>query len=55
MYSLNLNCIEKRGIVYMYYVDSDILSKYSMLNFNDEIDLIKISYDNIKYKTFDLC
>jgi predicted patatin/cPLA2 family phospholipase len=56
LYRINQNCNEeKRGIIYMYYVDGDVLQSYSMLNFNKGDELIKIGYNNVKYRTFNLC
>jgi predicted acylesterase/phospholipase RssA len=57
LYRLNQNCNgeEKRGMIYMYYVDGEVLKSYSMLNFNKGEELINIGYNNVKYRTFNLC
>ena len=55
MYRLNQNCDIKRGIIYMYYVDPQTLTNYSMLNFDKGSELLKIGYDNVKHKVFNLC
>lgn len=55
LYRLNQNCNIKRGIIYMYYVDPITLTDYSMLDFDKGNDLLKIGYNNIKHKIFNLC
>ena len=57
MYRLNQNCLNgsKRGVIYMYFINSSVLSGYSMLNFNKGAELIKLGYNNVKYRTFNLC
>lgn len=55
LYSLNQNCETKRGIIYMYYVNSESLKNYSMLNFDKGGELLKIGYNNVEYKIFNLC
>jgi NTE family protein len=55
IYRLNQNCDNKKGIIYMYYVDPMVLTNYSMLNFNTGSELIKLGYNNVKYKVYNLC
>jgi NTE family protein len=55
--SININCgtNKPRGIVYMYYVNSSKLEGYSSMNFNNGKELLDIGYNNVEYKTFNLC
>lgn len=54
---LNVNCGKNkpRGIIYMYFVNSSILTEYSSMNFNKGDELFNIGYNNVECKIFNLC
>jgi len=52
---LNHECDKPYGEVNYYYVDSKVLSEFSMLNFDNGSDLISIGYNNMKYNKYSLC
>jgi NTE family protein len=52
---LNHECDKPYGEITYYYVDSKVLHKYSMLNFDKGNELINIGYNNMKSITYTLC
>ncbi len=52
---LNHDCETPYGEINYYYVDSESLTGYNMLNFDTGADLIKIGYNNMKSKKYRLC
>ena len=52
---LNHECKTPYGEITYYYVDSQVLKGFSMLNFDKGADLISIGYNNVKSKTYTLC
>lgn len=52
---INQNCINPIGEINQYYVESEILAGYSMLDFDKGTELIKIGYDNVKHRRYNIC
>jgi len=52
---LNHECNNPSGEINYYYVDSKMLSGFSMLNFDKGSELISIGYNNVKYNKYTLC
>lgn len=52
---LNHNCDKPYGEINYYYVDSNSLNGYSMLNFDKGKDLIEIGYNDMKTNKYKLC
>jgi len=52
---LNLECSKPRGEINMYYVNSDVLKNYSLLNFDNGEELIKIGYECMMKDKYVLC
>ena len=48
-------CKEPIGELNQYYVDSDLLEGYSMLDFDKGQELVSIGYNNMKHKKYVLC
>ncbi len=57
IFALNVNCgtNKPRGELNMYWVPSNALLGYSMLNFNKGKELLEIGYSNVQTKKYDLC
>ncbi len=43
------------GQINQYYVPSEVLEGYSMLNFDQGDELVEIGYNNLKRKTYNIC
>ena len=52
---MNQNCKTPYGEVNMFYVDSDYLEDYNMLNFDNGKELIDIGYNHMETKKYVLC
>ncbi len=52
---LNQNCQNPVGEINQYYVESEKLAGYSMLNFDKGNELIKIGYENAKHRLYHIC
>ena len=55
MASINENCKIPIGEINKYYVPSEVLKGYSILNFNNGAELIDIGYKNMVSKRFNIC
>lgn len=55
MTKINQNCKKQYGEINKYYIDSSLLNKYNMLNFDKGKELIDIGYNNIKHEKYILC
>lgn len=53
--SINENCKKSIGEINKYYVKTDVLQKYNILNFNNCKDLIDIGYNNVLHKKYIIC
>lgn len=53
--SINENCNKPIGEINKYYVPSNCLNKYNILNFNNCPELIKIGYENMMHKRYIIC
>lgn len=53
--SLNQNCKVPIGEMNKYYVSSDVLRGYNILNFDKGDDLINIGYNNVVHKRYIIC
>lgn len=53
--SINQNCENPMGEINKYFVDSELLKGYSILNFDDGKKLIEIGYNNVERKKYKLC
>jgi len=53
--SLNENCNKPIGEINKYYVSSNIVKKYNLLNFNNCNELIDIGYENMIHKRYIIC
>ena len=52
---LNQNCINPIGEINQYYVESEKLAGYSMLNFDKGAELMEIGYENVKHRQYRIC
>lgn len=52
---LDQSCTKPRGEINMYYVNSDLLKNYNMLDFETGKDLINIGYNNVLTTKYKLC
>ena len=52
---LNTKCTNTIGEINKYFVGSELLSKYNILNFECSDELIKIGYDNVQHEKLYLC
>ena len=55
MASLNQNCKTPIGEINKYYVPSDVLNGYNILNFDKGEELIEIGYNNVIHKRYNIC
>lgn len=55
MASINENCKNPIGEINKYYVPSEVLKGYSILNFDNGAELIDIGYKNMVSKRFNIC
>lgn len=55
MATLNQNCKTPIGEINKYYVPSEFLTGYNMLNFDKGEELIDIGYKNTVHKKYDIC
>jgi predicted acylesterase/phospholipase RssA len=55
MATLNQNCETPIGEINKYYVRSEVLSGYNMLNFDKGEELIDIGYKNTVHKRYNIC
>ena len=53
--SLNQNCKVPIGEMNKYYVPSDVLRGYNILNFDKGDELINIGYNNVVHKRYTIC
>lgn len=53
--SINKNCKNPIGEINKYYVPSELLSGYNILNFNTGAELINIGYKNVLHKKYTIC
>jgi len=53
--TLNQNCENPIGEINKYYVPSDVLNNYNMLNFDKGEELINIGYNNVIYNKYHIC
>jgi len=53
--TLNQDCSKPRGEINKYYVDSQLLKGYSMLDFDKGAELIQIGYNNVETKKYKIC
>lgn len=53
--TLNTQCVSPIGEVHLYFVDSALLSNYSMLDFDHGAELINIGYKNAQHVVYPLC
>jgi predicted patatin/cPLA2 family phospholipase len=53
--SINQDCENPIGEINKYFVDSELLKGYSILNFDDGKKLIEIGYNNVQRKKYKLC
>jgi predicted patatin/cPLA2 family phospholipase len=53
--SINENCKNSIGEINKYYVPSNVLKKYNILNFNNCNELIEIGYNNVVHKKYTIC
>jgi NTE family protein len=53
--SLNQNCKVPIGEMNKYYVPSDVLRGYNILNFDKGNELINIGYNNVVHKRYNIC
>lgn len=53
--SSNQNCKIPIGEINKYYVPSEVLKGYNILNFNNCADLIDIGYKNVIHKKYNIC
>jgi predicted acylesterase/phospholipase RssA len=52
---LNQNCNKPIGEINKYYVSSNVLKNYNILNFNDGDKLIELGYKNVMHKRYIIC
>lgn len=52
---MNMNCVNPIGELHYYYVSSEYLQGYNMLNFNDGSKLVEIGYRYAKHEKYVLC
>ena len=52
---LNTQCDITRGEINMYYIDSELLNNYSLMNFNNGKELFELGYNNVKVDKYELC
>lgn len=52
---MNQNCINPIGEINQYYVESEALNGYSMLDFDKGAELIRIGYENVKHRQYKIC
>jgi predicted patatin/cPLA2 family phospholipase len=55
MASINENCKYPIGEINKYYVPPEKLEGYNILNFDTGPDLIKIGYENVVHKRYNIC
>ena len=55
MATLNQNCKTPIGEINKYYVPSEFLTGYNMLNFDKGEELIDIGYKNTVHKKYTIC
>jgi hypothetical protein len=55
MASINENCKIPIGEINKYYVPSEVLNGYNILNFDKGAELIDIGYKNIVHKRYTIC
>lgn len=55
MASINENCKKPIGEINKYYVSSEVLKGYNMLNFDKCEELINIGYKNVLHKKYNIC
>jgi predicted patatin/cPLA2 family phospholipase len=55
MATINENCKNPIGEINKYYVDTELLEGYSILNFDDGKELISIGYNGVRQKKYKLC
>ena len=55
MASLNQNCKTPIGEINKYYVPSEVLNGYNILNFDKGEELIEIGYSNVVHKRYNIC
>jgi hypothetical protein len=53
--TLNQQCITSIGEINMYFVQNKYLQDYSILNFDNGKELLKIGYENMETKKFKIC
>jgi len=55
MASINQNCKIPIGVIHKYYVPANVLKGYNMLDFNNGEELVKIGYENVVSKCYNIC
>jgi NTE family protein len=55
MASINENCKNPIGEINKYYVPSEVLNGYNILDFNKGPELIDIGYKNVVHKRYNIC
>jgi predicted patatin/cPLA2 family phospholipase len=55
MASMNINCKNPIGEINKYYVPSNVLKGYNILNFDNGAELIDIGYKNVISKRYNIC
>lgn len=55
MASMNQNCKYPIGEIHKYYISSEILKSYNILNFEKGEELINIGYKNVLHKKYFIC
>lgn len=53
--TINQNCMVSKGEINKYYVSSEHLQGYNMLNFDNGEELIDIGYNNVIHKKYKIC
>jgi hypothetical protein len=52
---VNENCKKPIGEINKYFIPSEALNGYNILNFNNCAELIDIGYKNVRHKRFTIC
>ena len=52
---INENCKTPIGEINKYYVPSEVLNGYNILNFDTGSELIDIGYKNVVHKRYNIC
>ena len=55
MASINENCKIPIGEINKYYVPSEVLNGYNILDFDKGAELIDIGYKNVVHKRYNIC